>query len=433
MKRVLFIAYLYPPIANSGTRRSLEFANHLPDSGWEPIILTVANPPARDCDLGLLDEVRRGTRIERVPLYSDVLAHTVAGAFKHLVEPSRLAPGIEWRVRGLWQVPDEVATWRRSAIHHADRIFRETGFDAIYASGWPWTSFLVAAEVARRTGRPYVLDYRDLWKPSDAAWERPKLLQRWLNPRLERKVTRDAAAIVCTTEGSARVLTSSLRGHNVIPITNGFEPDDFLTTPGDDQSLRCGSVRIAYTGVWRPGYGPDDLYAAIRRLKQRRPECLNSLRVTTAGFAPGRAKEYGIADTVEELGQVSHASAIDIMLRSQALYLPVSKGLHEKVSIPGKLFDYIGSGKPILASVPPDSEAARVLTSVGSAAVLPPGDVESLASALERLSSGDATLFSARVPDAATRYERRNLTKKLAAVFDSVCADRQRPPDGWRR
>ena len=424
MKRVLFIAYLYPPIANSGTRRSLEFANHLPDSGWEPIVLTVANPPARDCEVGLLDEIRPGTRVERAPLYSDVLARTIASALERCVEPGRLAPGIEWRIRSLWQVPDDAATWRMSAIRRAERIFRETGFDAIYASGWPWTSFLIAEEVARTTGRPYVLDYRDLWKPSSAAWERPTLLQRWLNPRLERKATRDAAAIVCTTESSARVLASSLRRRQVVSITNGFDPNDFRRIPEVDGELRGGPIRVAYTGVWRPGYGPDDLYEAIRCLKRRASECLKSLRVTTAGFAPGRAHDFGIEDVVEELGQVPHANAIDIMLRSDALYLPVSKGLHETVSIPGKLFDYIGSNKPILASVRPDSEAAGVLASVGSAAFLLPGDVEGLADVLERLCTrNDATLFSVRVPEALARYERRNLTKELAAVLDGVYAD----------
>ena len=422
MKRVLFIAYLYPPVANSGTRRSLEFVNHLPDLGWEPIVLTIANPPTRDCEPDLLNEVRPGTRIERTPLVSESVSHSIAHVLKRFVDPNRLAPGIEWRIRRMWQVPDEGAMWRGSAIRRALRIFQETGFDAIYASGWPWTSFLVAAELGRMTKRPYVLDYRDLWKPSGADWERSTLLQRCLNPRLERKAARNAAAIVCTTEASARVLAHSLAVHDVVSISNGFDPDDFVGAPLREPRVRGAFVRVAYTGVWRPGYGPNDLYDAIRYLKGRGSACLQSLRLTTAGFAPGQAREYGIEAFVEELGQVPHARAIDIIQRADALYLPVSKGLHETVSVPGKLFDYIGSNTPILASVPPGSEAAAVLASVGGAAFFEPGDVAGLACALERLCHGGGeALFSERVPHAAGQYERRNLTKKLAAVLNRVC------------
>ena len=78
MRRVLFIAYLYPPIANSGTRRSLSFVNHLPDHGWQPLVLTLADPPVGVCDKTLLSEVREGTSIHRVPLGSALMAQRMS-------------------------------------------------------------------------------------------------------------------------------------------------------------------------------------------------------------------------------------------------------------------------------------------------------------------------------------------------------------------
>ena len=79
MRRVLFIAYLFPPVANSGTRRSLAFANHLPDLGWEPLVLTCDPEPRAPLDAELLAEVRPGTHIERVPLQSRLQARRWAG------------------------------------------------------------------------------------------------------------------------------------------------------------------------------------------------------------------------------------------------------------------------------------------------------------------------------------------------------------------
>jgi len=421
MKKVLFIAYLYPPIANSGTRRSLEFVNHLPENGWEPIVLTVANPAPKACEPSLLDEVRPGTRVERVPLWSDIAAEKIAAVFGMFGNRNRLADGLKWRIERFFQIPDDCAAWKSTAIRHAVALHEQEGFDAIYATGWPWTSFLIAAEVSRRTGTPFVVDYRDLWKPSDAEWDKHTKLQKWLQPHLEKKVLRNAAAVITTTPSFAKMLDEEGARGKAICITNGFDPDDFLGSTAPDDSNRDSLVKISYTGVWRPGYGPDNLYEAIRRLKDAGSSCLARLRVTVAGFPPGRAWEYGINDVIEELGQVPHGCAVDLMMNASALYLPVSKGIYEKASLPGKLFEYLGSGRPIIASSLPDSEVTAVLSSVGGNCVVAPGDIDGLAKAIEKLCAADeSTAFSERIPGAAARYERSSLTKDLAALLDHV-------------
>ena len=143
--------------------------------------------------------------------------------------------------------------------------------------------------------------------------------------------------------------------------------------------------------------------------------------MTVAGFPPGRAREYGIDDVVEELGQVPHEMAVGLMMNASALYLPVSKGIYEKASLPGKLFDYLGSGRPIIASSLPDSEVTAVLSSVGGNCVVAPGDIRGLAEAIEKLSVADGlAAFSERIPEASARYERSSLTKNLAALLDRI-------------
>ena len=269
MRRVLFIAYLFPPIANSGTRRSLCFVNHLPAIGWEPVVLTVADPPPRDCDPALLAEVRSGTRIERVPLSSDVAARRLA---RWLVPPGirdRVAGGLSWRIDRLAGVPDEVASWYPTAVRRGVELHREVGFDVIYASGWPWTSFLVARAISDRTGCPYLLDYRDSWRPSGtSAWETQSRGQRVFNASLERYAAKRAAAIITVTPTLVTSVGMDASRDDVQCITNGFEPADFPPKRPGTRSAAGDVVRVAYTGVWRPGYGPDALYRAIRRLKE---------------------------------------------------------------------------------------------------------------------------------------------------------------------
>jgi glycosyltransferase involved in cell wall biosynthesis len=421
MKKVLFIAYLYPPIFNSGTRRSLEFVNHLPDNGWTPIVLTVANPAPKHCDPALLEEVRPGTRIERVPFWSDWAAEKLAAGLGPFFEPQRMAERLAWRLKSYWAVPDACALWSPLAVKRGIEIHRNEGFDAIYATGWPWTSFLIAERISRQTGCPYVIDYRDLWKPAGVEWDKPTRLQQLLNPRLERQVLRNATAVITVTKGFGDILIADA-GESIKPIciTNGFDPDDFPAlalqhTP--EQAIKT----VVYTGVWRPGYGPDDLYLAVKHLLETDPQVLQRVRFVLAGFPPGPAKEHGIDAYVEELGRVPHSSAIDLMCKASALYLPVSKGLYEHASLPGKLFEYMGSGRPVLASALPGSEVETTLVEVGGACCVVPGDIQGLAKMIRSLArAGGPSIFSPRRPDSVAQYTRSSLTRRLATVLDGV-------------
>lgn len=422
MKKVLVIAFLYPPIFNSGTRRSLEFVNHLPDSGWEPTVLTVANPSPKECDNSLLDEVRPGTKIVRVPLWGAHIGAKIGAALGFLWNKQKIADGVAWRVRRYWNVPDDCASWVPMAVAEARRLHAEQPFDAIYATGWPWSSFLVAQKVGKATGVPFVVDYRDLWKPSDVEWDQHTAWQRRLNPALERRVLKGAAGVIATTRSFLRLLPQELLKQHQFAITNGFDPDDFPARSASE-ALADDEVRIVYTGVWRAGYGPDDLFEAVRLLQARGQPSLHRLRLVVAGFPQGKAKQYGIEQFVVEKGRIPHAEAIDLMMGASALYLPVSKGFYEHASIPGKLFEYFGSGSPILASAQAVSEVATALDHVGGARRVDPGDIEALAGVLAQLCEGDSGgIFAARNHGALASYTRSALTAKLAAVLDTVSA-----------
>lgn len=418
MRRVLFIAYLYPPIANSGTRRSLSFANHLPDNGWEPLVLTLQPEPQAPLDAELLAEVRPGTRIERVALQSRLRARRWVGWLGE-----RAVEALAWRLRVRATVPDEAAGWFAPAVERALVLHEREGFDAIYASGWPWTGFLIAREVSRRTGKPYVLDYRDQWTPSgDMAWETPSADQARNNPALERLAARDAAAIVTVTGALVDSIARDCGRTGLHLITNGFEPKDFA---GGAAPVADGLLRIVYTGVWRPGYGLQDLYAAIAVLKARGAPELTRLRVQAAGFKPGPAAEAGVADMVSELGPVPHGQALMLMKQADVLYLPVPTGYYATASLPGKLFEYLGCGRPVLAVVPEASEVWRVLGDAGGGVRCEPGDVHALADLLLAWLRGEARVAP---PSGIERYSRAETSRRLARVLDAAADGRPLEP-----
>ncbi|MDR7334170.1 glycosyltransferase [Roseateles asaccharophilus] len=417
-RSLLFIAYLYPPFANSGTRRSLEFANHLPDCGWQPTVLTLTSPKPRDLDVRLLDEVRAGTRVLRAPHASERWARRVS-AFAPASHRARVFDAVKWRLDELWTVPDDCAMWRSEAVETALRAHRETPFDAILATGSPWTSFLVAHDVARRTGLPYVLDYRDQWRSNGSLpWENDSRLQRWLGPHLERRAASKAAAIVTVTPTLAEELKSHTCRSEIECVTNGFEPKDFADLPARPSD---GLVRVSYAGVWRPGYGLDLLYRAVQRLKQAGAAGLSRLRVDVAGFPPGPAAEFGIQDVVHEQGRVTHTAALRLMMDADLVFLPVPNGFYARASLPGKLFEYLGSGRPILAAAPADSEVARVIEDVGGGRQIGPGDVEAAAAVLADLCAGRALSgFTAQRPERLAAYTRAATARQLGGILDKA-------------
>lgn len=422
MRKVLFIAYLFPPTANSGTRRSLSFVNHLPDFGWQPVVLTLKDPPARTCDATLLAEVRAGIRIERVALAGVAIARGVARLAIPAKWRARVASALEWRIDGAVQVPDETASWYPAAVKRGVELHAEVGFDAIYASGWPWTSFLVARAIARRTGCPYVLDFRDTWTPRGTEkWERPTRARALVGPWLERFAARHAAALVTVTPSLVDAIRESTGTPEVHCITNGFEPTDFPSAQTPTDAVSDGLIRIAYTGIWREDYGLHGLYRAIRQLREAGCPGLWRLRVCAAGFIPGPAREMGVDDMVEELGYVPHARATAMMNDADMLYLSVPTGFYANASLPGKMFEYMGSATPILAVVPTASEVARVLADVGGAVRVDPGDVDAIARVVASLVVGEAsTLFSRRNGDRLQRYTRASTAASLAQVLDAA-------------
>jgi glycosyltransferase involved in cell wall biosynthesis len=422
MRRVLFLAYLFPPIANSGTRRSLAFANNLPDCGWEPLVLAWEPDRTVGQEPEMLAELRPGTRVERLPLRSRARAERWASWLPGSLR-ERVVEGLSWRLRARDTLPDEAAGWLQPAVERAVQWHEREGFDVIYASGWPWTAFLAAREVSRRTGKPYVLDYRDQWTPSgDMAWEHATPEQRRENPALERLAARDASALITVTRTLVQSVGRDCGRDDLHLITNGFEPADFA---GDVQAPADGLLRIAYTGVWRPGYGLQDLYAAIALLKTRGAPELARLRVQAAGFAPGPAAEAGVTEWVSELGPVNHGHAVMLMKQADLLYLPVPSGYYATASLPGKLFEYLACGRTILAVVPEASEVAQVLNETGGGVRIEPGDVDSLAQTLLSWLRGDARVQPAQGID---RFSRAATTRRLAQVLDAAAEGRRLEP-----
>jgi glycosyltransferase involved in cell wall biosynthesis len=425
MKRVLFLAYLFPPIANSGTQRPLKFAKYLSHYGWDPIVMTASRFDAHQTDPALLDELPKSVRVIRVPMLNELVANVIHEAGCRTGLAKRIGDGISWRLQSRFRKPDLYALWRPTVRHAATRLFRKEGFDAIYATGFPWSTLLAGADISKATGRPLIADFRDPWAGEDLFRTRHRPPEHEERAG-EAEVLYQATAAISVAPAMTRRLRAAhpdVDESKFVTIYNGFDPVDLeAPLPAPD-----GTFRIVYTGVWKEGYSPSTLYDVIDWLKRSHPELLTGVEVVTAGFAPGEAARRGLADHIRELGVVPHRQAVALMRSADVLFVTNGEGNRQMIGLPGKLYEYLASGRPVLALTHPDGDTGRVLQKTGGGVAIAADDPGLLLEAVTTACRNRRLDVPPLNAEALASFERVNLTRRLAELLDAAVPPSPQP------
>jgi glycosyltransferase involved in cell wall biosynthesis len=416
LRRVLFLAYYFPPLGGGGVQRSLKFVRYLPDHGYEPVVVT---GPGRQRTEAPVDE--------SLGLPPALEVRRVAGVEPH---ESRMR---HWAGR-LFVVPFPFSRWWPEAAVPAAR---GAEVDLIFATMSPFESGAAAARLAAESGKPWVADLRDPWALDE--WRTyPTALHRRLELRRMERTLRSAAAIVMNTPEAAAALRAALPGLAGVPIVsipNGFDAEDFA---GPEPSVN-GAFRIVHAG-WSHVEGgrrhrrTAALYAALGGsvrgldiLPRSHVYLLEALeRLALPGVElhlVGQASNDTGSPIVHARGYMPHSDAVDLMRGADLLFLPMHDlplGTRSRI-VPGKTYEYLASGRPILAAVP-DGDARDLLEEAGTAFLTRPRDVESMMAVVgdlvERKRRGDRPPVLRE--DAVAPYDRRRLTRRLAELFDEV-------------
>jgi glycosyltransferase involved in cell wall biosynthesis len=418
MNRVLIIAYFYPPLQNSGTQRPLQFSKYLPQFGWNPIVLTVENPPDVSAIKCLAMDIPKDVEVFRAPLASDLLATTISYCAPQFIR-ERIKSSLSWRLRAAWNRPDEYASWFPTVIRKAKELHRRFNFHLVFATGFPWTSLLAGRSIAKAVGIPFIADFRDPWTADDLYRNNVNGSASSYSRKLEHSILSSCAAVVTATESLSQLFHKRLLSPidaPIVTIENGYDPSDFFTPPPPKNGAK---KRIVYTGVWKYDYGPGLLYDAIVNLKFRKAASLANLEVICAGFQPGHAAQQKIDDIVSEKGLISHSDAITLMRSADLLYLPMPSGVFRQIALPGKVFEYAASHVPILAMADANTELSRLIDRIGGAISIKPSiaDIEEIVLGLCSGKSIDVTPLNHY---ALKHYSRIELTQMLADIFSSV-------------
>jgi len=439
MRKVLIVAYYFPPSGGPGVQRVLKYVQYLREFGWEPVVLTVvdANFPARD--ESLLREIPEGIRVVRTKIFEPYdlyrrLTGRKPGSAIDVNTIRKEGARIPWSerisefIRATFFIPDARRGWRRHAVRAGLKTIRDESIDAIYSSSPPYTCALIARTLKRATGLPWVAGFRDPWTgfiTTPDRWLIPAAIDR----RLERSVFTEADAVEVAWLGilkDARTKYPELPTAKFHHLPNGYDSHDF--PPADVSKRTDHRFTITYTGSMYGRRNPDAFLKAIESLVHR--NCVNParIRIRFIGRFGDEVHEMfrstSVRDIVEVVGYMSHRESIDQLMLSDALLLVVDECDESREVVPGKVYEYIGSGKPLIATAPEDSAIADLLAETNGGYVAHQSNVEGIADVVLRLYRDHETGSRTLVPDAAavSRYERRAMTGQLAALLEELCS-----------
>ncbi|OGU00540.1 MAG: glycosyltransferase [Geobacteraceae bacterium GWB2_52_12] len=357
MKRVLMIAYHFPPLAgSSGIQRTLRFVQHLPSLGWQPLVLS-AHPSAYEkVSDDLLADVPAGTVVRRAFALDTARRLQIAGRY------------LGWMAR-----PDRWISWKFDAIRQGLKLIEEFKPDVIWSTYPIATAHVIASALHRKTGIPWVADFRDPMAqegyPAD-----PRTWQSYLD--IEADATAHACRCVFTTPGAARMYQQRYpaAASRMVVLENGYDEESFLSAAIQPQVVGAAAdgkrpLVMLHSGIVYPSErDPTQLFVALGRLQKAGALGPNELHIRFRASVHDDllrllAKTHGAQDFIELCPPIPYREALAEMLAVDALL--VMQASNCNAQIPAKIYEYLRSGKPILGLTDPEGDTADVLGGAG--------------------------------------------------------------------
>ncbi|MBI1804574.1 MAG: glycosyltransferase [Ignavibacteriae bacterium] len=415
-RNVLVIAYYFPPMGLSGVQRTLKFVKYLPQFGWQPTVLTVTPTGYYAQDYTLLEEIHPlHIDVERVGSLDPNWLFRKKGVVK--MPSERMRKILTFFSDSLF-IPDNKIGWKRQAVKAAEKLFEKKKFDIIFATAPPFTDFLIGAELAEKFRKPLVIDYRDVWHEYPYKYY-PTPLHRWMNARLEKKVLHRASRIITTNRRVKELILiryKFLEYNDVIIIPQGFDPGDFRSNAAAIQ--KSNKMRLTHAGVFYGDRSPIYFLQALKQVFSDAPYLKDRIEACFVGnFHESDMKLVrlmGLEGNVTVTGYLDHAHCVQYLQSSDVLWFMVNNDRQS----PGKLYEYLGARKPVLACVPSRGFVRQTLQEARGTIIVEPTDAKGIASAILQFYEQYA---QKKLPqpkaDVIEKYNRIELTRELSKIF----------------
>lgn len=457
-RTVLVIAGEYPPLKTIGRIRTAKFVQHLRNMGWRPIVLTVeiredasnydksleseipddvevhrASWP--DWETSFIDRIKRliGRKTHKTSLSPQQEANNVNTSQqdynKHLKPSLTDKPmhALKWFFRNWILIPDNYLPWSKCAYKLANNICDNNKIDIVFTSLPPFSAAIIGYKLKKERNIPWVMDYRDLWEGD--------VLREWINPlrarielHMERKLLKTADMVISVSEQKTEYLKKLHPKARPLweTLTNGYDTDVFEPLLAEPR-INHATIDFVYTGRLfknRRGYA---FAEALGQIKRKSPDLVTNVRVNMYGSISPEIlqryneilSQYDIEDHYVFHSDVKYHDAMRAQVQCDYLLLIVDTGATSDGVIPGKLFEYIASKRPIFALCNPGA-TKDIIEKANAGVVLPAESVKNIQLELEawlRQPIPDKVSFD---DEYLSQFERKTISEKLAAAFSLI-------------
>ena len=423
-KKLLIITYYWPPAGGPGVQRWLKFVKYLPDFGIEPIVYVPENPSYPIIDENLISEVSKKAIIIKRPIMEpygfaaffskNKTKKISSGIIPNTKKQSFLDKMLLW-IRGNVFIPDARVLWVKPSVSFLEKYILENNIETIITSGPPHSLHLIGLELKKKCNINWLADFRDPW--TTIGYHKALKLSSFAahkHKKLEHQVLNSADVIIVTSE-STKTEFQSITSKPIQVITNGYDIENIGKQKLDSK------FSLAHIGSLLSERNPKFLWQCLSELIHENSVFEANFELKLIGaISPDvidSIHDFGLSKYINNLGYVSHREALEQQRKSQVLLLIEINSEETKSIIPGKLFEYMVSERPIIGIGPEGADFSKIILETNTGIFVNYDEKEKLKSTIEKYFKEflEGNLSSNAV--GLQNYSRENLTKQLVGIL----------------
>lgn len=422
--KLLIITYYWPPAGGPGVQRWLKFVKYLPQFGIQPIVYIPENPTYPIVDKNLASEVSKDVVILKQKIFepyqiarffSKNKTQTISsGIISDKKKQSFLEKILLW-IRGNLFIPDARKYWVNPSVDYLQKYITEQDIKAVVTSGPPHSLHLIGLKLKEKTGVKWLADFRDPW--TTIGYHKELKLSKYAQKKhkeLEFSILNNADTIIVTSK-TTKTEFEAITQRPIEVITNGYDVEQVDKKPLDVK------FSLAHIGSLLSERNPVILWEALSELIAELPNFENNLEIKLIGAVSNEVLQtiaaHNLSRFVNNIGYVSHKEAVEAQRASQVLLLIEIDSKDTMSIIPGKLFEYMLSGRPILAIGPKDSDFAEIIKTTNTGTFFLYTQKKELKNQIvnyyQLFLENNLRVF----PVGIEQYSRKNLTEKLSQLL----------------
>jgi glycosyltransferase involved in cell wall biosynthesis len=430
MNKVLVITYYWPPAGGAGVQRWLKFVKYLRSFGWEPIVYTPENGELPDVDESLLKDIPEGITVIKRPIrepygvYKKLTGQKkedrIRAAFLTEKKKPSMMERISVWIRGNFFIPDARKFWIRPSVKFLTAYLKEHPVDIIVSTGPPHSMHCIGLKLKRKLNIPWVADFRDPWTGID--FYSDLMLSKSSDRkhrRMEKEVLTEANAVITIGKTMADEF-HKIVSRDYCVITNGFDEEDYQ----DKKPALSEKFSITHAGSLVKTRNPVLLWKVLSSLLKENNHFKNDLEIHLIGKVDYSVMEsiaaFGLEKYVRKTDYLPHSEVITEQMRSQLLLLLINDTANSKGILTGKFFEYLASGRPVLAIGPEDGDIAAILNETKAGKICGFSNEEQLLNIVKTFYQDFQEGILSAESYGTEGYSRKRLTEKLTHVFSKA-------------